>query len=46
MNPDPKKGAQKINEKREELEELADSELSPAWVAELLLEAADEQLDQ
>lgn len=46
MDPDPKNGAEKVNEKREDLEELADSDNSASWVAEELLEAASEYGEQ
>lgn len=36
-------GAEKVEANRDDLEELAESDLPVAWVAETLLEAAEEE---
>lgn len=43
---DLERGAEKVDRKRDELEELAESDNLASWVAETLLEAADEHLEQ
>lgn len=40
---DSTEAVRKIEDKREELEALADSDAATAWVAEELLEAAEER---
>lgn len=46
MDYDLERGAEKVNSKRTELEELAESDNPAGWVAQELLDAADEHLEQ